>query len=216
MTPGSESVRPSSPMRDESLVRKWLGLPWDERLDVAFGLIRGFLRSGKFDQHRFLILGPAVFIHRRNGRLCAGRVVRLRGGCRLAVIGSPEKPAVLTIGDGTEIGERTILNVATRVDIGARCSISWDCDISDTDYHCIEMEEGAPPLPVSEPVIIEDDVWIGSHCLILKGVTIGRGSVIGAGSVIRRNVPSHSLMVGNPARPVARIACWKRNSRCRT
>jgi acetyltransferase-like isoleucine patch superfamily enzyme len=211
MASDSGSVWPGTPKREQSLVRKWLHLPWDEKLDVAFGLIRGCLQGLKCDQHQFLILGPGVFIRRRNGRLSAGRVVRLRGGCRIAVIGSREKPAALSIGDGTEIGERTIINVSTRVEIGARCSVSWDCDICDTDFHCIQMEEGTPPLPVSEPIIIEDDVWIGSHCLILKGVTIGHGAVIGAGSVIRRDVPPHSLMAGNPARPVARIACWKRD-----
>ena len=59
-------------------------------------------------------------------------------------------------------------------------------------------------------MVIADDVWIGSHCLILKGVTIGHHSVIAAGSVVRRDVPAYSLMVGNPARRVGQIAGWQR------
>ena len=40
-----------------------------------------------------------------------------------------------------------------------------------------------------KPVVIEDDVFIGPHCIILPGVLIGQGSVIKAGSVLTRNVP---------------------------
>ena len=58
------------------------------------------------------------------------------------------------------------------------------------------------------PVIIEDDVWVGTRSLILKGVTIGHHSVIAAGSVVRKEVPPYSLMAGNPARRVAQVASW--------
>lgn len=42
-------------------------------------------------------------------------------------------------------------------------------------------------------VVIEDDVWIGARALILKGVTIGRGSVIAAGAVVLKNVPPYHI-----------------------
>ena len=58
--------------------------------------------------------------------------------------------------------------------------------------------------------MIEDDVWLGSHCLILKGVTIGHHSVIAAGSVVRNSVPPYSLVAGNPARRVGQVAGWQR------
>ena len=51
-------------------------------------------------------------------------------------------------------------------------------------------------------VIIESDVWIGTNAVILKGVTIGRGSVIGANSLVARSVPPYSIVVGNPGRVV--------------
>jgi acetyltransferase-like isoleucine patch superfamily enzyme len=47
-------------------------------------------------------------------------------------------------------------------------------------------------------VIIEDDVWIGSHVCINKGVTIGKGCVIGSGSVVTKNIPPYSIAVGVP------------------
>lgn len=51
-------------------------------------------------------------------------------------------------------------------------------------------------------VVIEDDVWIGTHVCILKGVTIGRGAVIGAGSVVTRNVKPYEIVAGNPAKHI--------------
>ena len=51
------------------------------------------------------------------------------------------------------------------------------------------------------PLVIQDDVWIGHNVMILPGCKlIGRGAVIGAGSVVTRDVPSYSIVAGNPAR----------------
>ena len=52
------------------------------------------------------------------------------------------------------------------------------------------------------PIIIKDNVWVGSGAIILPGVTIGENSVIGAGAVVSRDVPDNSVAVGNPARVV--------------
>lgn len=51
-----------------------------------------------------------------------------------------------------------------------------------------------------DPVIIQPDVWIGGGVRILPGVTIGTRSIIAAGSVVTNDVPSHSIVAGNPAR----------------
>lgn len=50
------------------------------------------------------------------------------------------------------------------------------------------------------PIIIEDDVWIGTDVLVLSGITIGKGSVIAAGSVVTKNVQPYSIVGGNPAK----------------
>jgi galactoside O-acetyltransferase len=52
----------------------------------------------------------------------------------------------------------------------------------------------------SEPIVIEDKVWIGSNVVVLPGVRIGFGSVIGAGSVVSRDVPPMVVAVGAPCR----------------
>ena len=52
----------------------------------------------------------------------------------------------------------------------------------------------------SAPITIEDDVWIGAHSIILKGVTIGRGSVVAAGAVVTKSFPPYSIIGGVPAK----------------
>jgi maltose O-acetyltransferase len=56
----------------------------------------------------------------------------------------------------------------------------------------------APAIGAS--VVIEDDVWIGAHAVIMPGVTIGRGAVVGAGAVVRDDVPPFAIVAGIPAR----------------
>ncbi|TDC76223.1 sugar O-acetyltransferase [Micromonospora sp. KC606] len=52
----------------------------------------------------------------------------------------------------------------------------------------------------SEPIVVEDKVWIGSNVVVLPGVRIGYGSVIGAGSVVSRDIPPMVVAVGTPCR----------------
>lgn len=51
-----------------------------------------------------------------------------------------------------------------------------------------------------EPVVIENDVWIGTGAIILKGVTISRGAIVAAGALIIKNVPPYSIVGGVPAK----------------
>jgi len=77
----------------------------------------------------------------------------------------------------------------------------------DTDFHPLDaaLRRLEPSRGATRPVVIEDDVFIGVNCLILKGVTIRRGSVIGAGSVVTGSVPPHVVAAGNPARVVREL-----------
>jgi acetyltransferase-like isoleucine patch superfamily enzyme len=53
---------------------------------------------------------------------------------------------------------------------------------------------------ISIPVVIEDDVWIGTGAIILPGVKIGIGAVVGAGSVVTKDVPNFAVVFGHPAK----------------
>ena len=57
----------------------------------------------------------------------------------------------------------------------------------------------------SEPIVVEDRVWIGSNAVVLPGVRIGHGAVIGAGSVVSRDIPPMTVAVGTPCRVLREI-----------
>lgn len=95
--------------------------------------------------------------------------------------------APLTIGNNVIFGPApTIVTGDHRIDvIGKPIFLSYD------------------KLPENDsPVIIEDDVWIGAHVTILKGVTIGRGSVVAAGGIVNKSTPPYSISGGVPARVI--------------
>ena len=52
---------------------------------------------------------------------------------------------------------------------------------------------------VPNPVVIGDDVWIGSRVIIMPGIKIEDGAVIGAGSIVTKNVKKYNVVAGNPA-----------------
>jgi acetyltransferase-like isoleucine patch superfamily enzyme len=55
------------------------------------------------------------------------------------------------------------------------------------------------------PVVIEDDVWIGPGCMVLKGVRVGAGSFVEPGSVLTAEVPPRSRVSGNPAKIIGTV-----------
>ena len=78
----------------------------------------------------------------------------------------------------------------------------------DTDSHNIDykIRRGQwTDWGVSKPIVIEDDVFIGVNCIILKGVTIGARSIVAAGTVVTKSFPADCIIGGNPAKIIRRI-----------
>ena len=73
-------------------------------------------------------------------------------------------------------------------------------------FYTLEGWDMEPPaktdLPLKGDTIIENDVWIGQHAVILPGVHIGDGAIIGANSVVGSDVEPYTIVVGNPAKPL--------------
>lgn len=116
---------------------------------------------------------------------------------------------VLRIGDHTYLGYELTISVGRDVTIGRNCYIADRVFIADQDGHPLDPDARRRREPVApdriRPVVIGDDVWIGSRSIILKGVRIGPGAVVGAGSVVTSDVPSGAVACGNPARVVKRL-----------
>jgi serine acetyltransferase len=117
--------------------------------------------------------------------------------------------ARLEIGDDTILGYLNLFSVAKSVRIGKHCLFAGEIKVLDNNSHPLDFERRRMGMPLQPtdvaPVVIEDDVWIGTNCTILKGVTIGRGAVIAAGAVVTRSVPPFTVVAGNPARIVKHI-----------
>ena len=162
------------------------------------------------------------FSHVMNAQLCLlGKAkvpfsVRLRGRVRLSGSGK------IVLGEGVsfngtvvpielvtyesgriEIGAHTFINYGssiaarTSVKIGSYCHLGHYMFVMDNNQHDVVRHWELPP---SDPVVIEDNVWIGSKVVILPGVRIGSGAVIGAGSIVTKDVPPRCVAAGNPAR----------------
>ena len=98
------------------------------------------------------------------------------------------------------------LTIGNYVNIGGNCMI-LDTDVHQLDYLARRGERSVDETDInntiqSVPISIEDDVWIGTNCIILKGVTIGARSVIGAGSVVTKSIPADCIAAGNPCKVI--------------
>lgn len=176
---------------------------------------RMFLRNAivgentKFDSMSYCINRAGEKRH-----ILIGKNGLIRGGLIV------EGDGTITIGDRTYIGGDTMIGACSSVVIGSDVIIAGNCRIYDNNNHPtapqdrLEMTRSGDffgPLwkwndkVERKPVVIEDNVWIGEHCSVLKGVTIGKGSVVGCRSVVTKDVPAYCVVAGNPARVVKKL-----------
>lgn len=107
----------------------------------------------------------------------------------------------ITVGSGTFANfGLTALDVAP-ITIGSDVQIGPNVQLL-TPTHPLDPERRRAKLEAAEPIVIEDNVWLGGGAIVLPGVTIGENSVIGAGAVVTKDVPANVVAVGNPARVI--------------
>jgi acetyltransferase-like isoleucine patch superfamily enzyme len=102
------------------------------------------------------------------------------------------------------IGHYTLITGGLHIDLGAPVSIGHGVRIGhDVSILTVSHAVGTPRLRAGTsyfaPVVIEDGVWLASRCVVLPGVTIGRGAIVAAGAVVTRDVPKHTMVGGVPA-----------------
>jgi acetyltransferase-like isoleucine patch superfamily enzyme len=158
-------------------------------------------------------IGPdAKFIGPRHiqlfGRgITAGRALHIIASAdtpvRLTVWAANDKSGTISIGDCVLITGGVRLLAAKSITIGDGCMFASGAVVSDCDWHGIydrtEIDTDA------KPVLLEENVWIGTNAFVGKGVTIGKNSIVGAGAIVTRDVPENVVVAGNSAKIVKKL-----------
>ena len=110
---------------------------------------------------------------------------------------------VLTIGDNVGMSNATIV-ADESVTIGNNVMIGGGVQIFDTNFHSTDpsIRTGGHETRAdvkTAPVVIGDNVFIGTNSIICKGVTIGDHAIIAAGSIVVKSIPAGEVCGGNPA-----------------
>ena len=108
------------------------------------------------------------------------------------------------IGDHTRIGLHcTVIGPVT---VGSHVNLAQGITLTALNHNFEDSQKRIDEQGVStQPVVIGDDVWIGTNAVILPGVTIGSHSVVAAGAVVTKDVPALTLVAGVPAKVIKGI-----------
>lgn len=130
------------------------------------------------------------------GAIYIGDDCELRCFCRLEA-----HDGQLRVGARTSVNSFTLLSGFGGLTIGSDVRIGSHCVVLSSSHRFASIamtirEQGVEP----SRTVIEDDVWLGTGCTVMGGVTIGHGAIIGAGAVVTKDVPPWSIATGVPAR----------------
>lgn len=127
-------------------------------------------------------------------------------GTSLTKLYTRKTDSVICIGNNVGISSALIF-ADNEIYIEDNVLIGAETMIIDTDFHGLayDPELGRTEVKEGERILIKEGAFIGTRCLILKGVTIGKGAVIGAGSVVTRDIPDGEIWAGNPAKFIREV-----------
>lgn len=114
-----------------------------------------------------------------------------------------EEESFIRIGKYVLICPGVRMSAASGITIGEGCMFAQSAYITDSDWH--DIYNRCVPVGGSKPIKIDNNVWIGDHAIVCKGVTIGENSIVGAGAVVTRDIPPNTIAAGNPAKVVKKI-----------
>lgn len=143
-----------------------------------------------------------INIGQKKIRALAAKLILYRSGKNINVEKGAFFASSVELGDNSGIGQDCVLS--NKVIIGKNVMMAREVLINPNNHvysdTTIPMcQQGFAPV---KPVIIEDDVWIGSRAIILPGVHIHKGSIIAAGAVVNRDVPEYAIVGGVPAKVI--------------
>jgi acetyltransferase-like isoleucine patch superfamily enzyme len=179
----------------------------------AYRSVLGKVGSGCFiEQHVRLLVPQRIFLGSRvmlgegcflDANTSRGRIelqddVWLSRGSYL-VAGEAE----VSIGPNSYVGHRCLFYGHRGIRVGRDVLLANDVQLICGQHSFAQRDVPIRAQPGrGQPIVIEDDVWLGSSVIVLGGVTVGRGSVVGAGAVVTNSLPPYSIAQGVPARVV--------------
>ena len=150
----------------------------------------------------------------RRGIVKIGKNLTINSGKNQNIIGRQQKTTFwvegkLIIGDNVGISAVALI-CNHEIKIGNNVTIGGNTVIYDTDFHSLDSSIRKNKSEDKKNakwgmVTINNNVFIGAHSTILKGVTIGENSIIGACSVITKDLPANEVWAGNPARLIKKL-----------
>jgi acetyltransferase-like isoleucine patch superfamily enzyme len=186
-------------------------LPLWRILELMISLIWGkVLGVSRFLQFPFIHLG--VKIQNWNARIQIGSFCEIHDRVVISAVTRDlnQVRTIIKIGSYTTIWYGTVISAKHSIEIGENCAISWNCTIIDDDMHTIKYTDTENFRKVRGNFVkIGNRVWIGANSIILKGVTINDNVIVAAGSVVRDDIPSNSIVSGNPARIMSTFLSWE-------
>tara|TARA_R110002110_G_scaffold205066_7_gene417236 strand:+ start:390654 stop:391379 length:726 start_codon:yes stop_codon:yes gene_type:complete len=147
------------------------------------------------------------YVHISGSRIRIGRCFTAIGepGNRveIGVWGREEGLGRIEIGDCVLMSPGSRLSASDEIVLGNGVMLANGAYVTDSDWHTIYDRTERDTTP--SPVHIGENVWLGDHATVLKGVTIGENSVVAARAVVTRNVPANVVVAGNPAKIVKEL-----------
>jgi len=149
------------------------------------------------------VRGQARLVIRGPGLVIVGDRCVFRDGPR-TILQTLSPEAVIRLGPGCSLSG-TAITAGTHVSIGAG-GLLGQAYISDSDFHSIQRNRRDPAVPgLSSPIELGANVWVATGANVCKGVSVGDHSVIGAYAVVRQDVPSDVVVIGNPHQIVGHL-----------
>lgn len=108
-------------------------------------------------------------------------------------------PGELEIGEDTWIGHQVFIETGSKVTIGSCVDIGPRVYIGTGTHKIDAIGEHTAGKGTSEPIVIENGVWLGANVTVLPGVTIGKKVLVGAGAVVTHCIPPFQIAIGVPA-----------------
>lgn len=161
-----------------------------------------------------MVMGPMKVVVR--GKITIGDNLNVISGKMLNALGRNMKTSLrvdenanILIGNNVGMSCVSIWS-KEKITIGNNVKLGANVIVFDSDMHSLNFQlrrdvatDGVNAK--SAPIVIDDDVFIGTNSIVTKGVTIGKRSIIAAGSVVSRSIPEDEIWGGNPVKFIKKI-----------